>query len=986
MSGSQIGGVLGGVIGFIYGGPAGAQWGVAIGSTVGSYISPDVIKAPSIGDAARQGSTAGWPIPKIYGHPAPQGVCLIDGDPIARKITVETEQGKGAPATVESEKYIATRCFLVCEGEIAGYARIRRNGKLVYSTIAGDQLDADSSAFVGQLRLYYGSETQLPDPALEAIHGVGNAHAYRGKAYFVVVDDDEGQSGTPNQYQVEPIESGTISSTSGSYDALGYGDIPWNEGAPTLNDPRKSGLGYEYKYVANGLSYDPASTTGWRDSESEAIDDATAAGAGSAIGTPQLVGWSTRFYGASEGVNIAPWEDVDAAGQTEWRDRYVLGLHYTRYTAEIAYSTEIFEGGGSTTGAGSCAYHAEPLFAIRVVGNNGTGTLFSIATVQSFPAPAGHNDTWGCYADEYESSGLGIFTGFTIACRPKLACGFGDVPSDAIQAPDSSHVYVDLDGVIYTKDICTEVTGTFKQLQILSHGLDGGTLGTDIIETKPIGPVVVSGSADDTEAFWEAAYAVAVAAGDMEAGLTYPGSYPVSVTDACQCTPAVPLIDPDAAILKDIVLDIASRVPAFPMDRMDVDNMLDEVPGYRLTRSDLSAIDYMIDVSTPYWYDFADYDDQIHAILRGGAIVETITDDDLLEIEEDDDETRNQQIDYPGRVTFFYPDPANNYVMTPQSVARESPDVLASSAINIQTQIPFTSTEAIQRADIFQKIAFARAEGKLKRALPSYYTRLVPTDPISYQDRRYMIKKTERDDSMITIEAEYDRVNLYSSAMTGESGPAPQGQATNIKGPTILVPLNLPQLRSQDSSPGLYMPACGLLASWPGCDVLMSVDGGASYQNVMRITKGATIGELSEACDADGADSTGLLSVRIYNPGSLQSVTEDQLPARRNGFALETADVAEVGQFQIATETSTPNYWEITNVLRGQLGTDAVSHPRGSRFVLLDPAPPFLSIDLEHSGKVLKFKGVTLGTSADAATVVDILYLAPEYIEDGGEI
>lgn len=37
-----------------------------------------------------------------------------------------------------------------------------------------------------QIRIYLGSETQLPDPLIESIKGVGNASAYRGVAYIVI--------------------------------------------------------------------------------------------------------------------------------------------------------------------------------------------------------------------------------------------------------------------------------------------------------------------------------------------------------------------------------------------------------------------------------------------------------------------------------------------------------------------------------------------------------------------------------------------------------------------------------------------------------------------------------------------------------------------------------------------------------------------------------------------------------------------------------
>lgn len=54
--------------------------------------------------------------------------------------------------------------------------------------LAGDNQQTATLAKWGnpQLRMYLGSETQMPDPLIEQIKGVGNASAYRGFAYLVV--------------------------------------------------------------------------------------------------------------------------------------------------------------------------------------------------------------------------------------------------------------------------------------------------------------------------------------------------------------------------------------------------------------------------------------------------------------------------------------------------------------------------------------------------------------------------------------------------------------------------------------------------------------------------------------------------------------------------------------------------------------------------------------------------------------------------------
>lgn len=226
MSGSTIGGVIGGVVGFFFGVP---QLGYALGSIIGGAIDPEEFRGPSIGDAQRQTSQAGAPRPVVYGHPAPFMGNIIDGEPIARKIE-QTEGGKGGPE-VTTERFILTSAIRICEGPIGGILKIWRNDQIVYDVTADGNFPdwgnstpeeraayiaavrAKTLAFKGNIALYIGDETQLPDPTLEAIHGVGNTPYYRGTAYMVVKDDDvTDMRGSAAQWKFEVLQEATETS------------------------------------------------------------------------------------------------------------------------------------------------------------------------------------------------------------------------------------------------------------------------------------------------------------------------------------------------------------------------------------------------------------------------------------------------------------------------------------------------------------------------------------------------------------------------------------------------------------------------------------------------------------------------------------------------------------------------------------------------------------------------------------------------------
>lgn len=223
MSGSTIGGVVGGVIGAFFGAP---QLGYVIGSLIGGAIDPEEFRGPSIGDAQRQTSQAGAPRPVVYGLPAPFRGNIIDGEAQARKIE-QTEGGKGGPE-VTTERFILTSAIRICEGPIAGVLRIWRNDQLVYDVTADADfpvwsggsaaerlayiaaLRAKTNAFNSNIAIYLGDETQLPDPTLEAIHGVGNTPYYRGTAYIVIRDDDvTDMRGAAAQWKFQVLSAAT---------------------------------------------------------------------------------------------------------------------------------------------------------------------------------------------------------------------------------------------------------------------------------------------------------------------------------------------------------------------------------------------------------------------------------------------------------------------------------------------------------------------------------------------------------------------------------------------------------------------------------------------------------------------------------------------------------------------------------------------------------------------------------------------------------
>ena len=184
-----VGGIVGAVIGTYFGNP---YAGYAIGSMIGGALEPPKKfkqEGPRLTDLKVTNSSYSIGKPKVFGTYRMSGN-LIFSTALKETKNVETqEQGKGGGGS-ETETttytYRATCAYALCEGVISGVRRIWWEGKLVYD------YSQSNNGFIGNIggyiKVYNGTETQLPDPSIEAELGVGQVPGYRGTAYVVFTD------------------------------------------------------------------------------------------------------------------------------------------------------------------------------------------------------------------------------------------------------------------------------------------------------------------------------------------------------------------------------------------------------------------------------------------------------------------------------------------------------------------------------------------------------------------------------------------------------------------------------------------------------------------------------------------------------------------------------------------------------------------------------------------------------------------------------
>ncbi|MDW4496807.1 glycoside hydrolase/phage tail family protein [Sulfitobacter sp. D35] len=174
-AGAAIGGSLGGSVA----GLSSVVIGRAIGATIGQVIDQrllgngsEVVETGRVDRFRLTGAGEGAAIARIYGR------TRIGGQVIWASDFLETSEtsggGKGGPSEPEtrSYSYFVSLAVALCEGEITRVGRIWADGE----EVSPDGLN---------LRVYKGTQDQLPDPAMEAVEGAGTVPAYRGTAYVV---------------------------------------------------------------------------------------------------------------------------------------------------------------------------------------------------------------------------------------------------------------------------------------------------------------------------------------------------------------------------------------------------------------------------------------------------------------------------------------------------------------------------------------------------------------------------------------------------------------------------------------------------------------------------------------------------------------------------------------------------------------------------------------------------------------------------------
>lgn len=980
MSGSTIGGVIGGVIGFVWGG-GNWQAGWMIGSAIGGYVDPDVIKGPRLDRNQKQLSNEGAPRPLIYGNGAVMGNIIQCGPIVEHKKKERT--GKGGPVQ-ETYTYTRTVAIRICEGQVLGgdmkLIRVWMNDKLVYDRTPGATLTADSAKFASILTFYPGSETQLPSPSLEALPaenggGAGNVPAYRGTCYAVLTDlDCTDFGGAVPQFKWEVSNCGTETEVIGvvwaalSSEALYLSTSPtadgWYESGPTAGLDFVEMWGRRIiMFGISAIQYtDDIDATRTTVTAPWSTHSPTALGrpckAGSRI---YVVAGTTKVYYTDDGADS--WSSVD------------VGFN-AAHIATDGVNLLILHDGGTTYHFGPIeslsAYTSPGAFNAISYGNglwvwNGwqssDGTTWTSVTV---PSPGG--DVLECYDNFSTSSGVWLATNRG-----------GSTDNFMARSPDGEEPYVYLTGMPAYRTEAGNYWDTFAEYGGVVVAIASNAESFAPIRSDPSGETWELVSLPPEMSGKPSAKSIAVTDGYIGIQIPdVPGYFYDRATDTVS-GPGVGTVDPCVITLDEIVADLTERGNVLHYDVTTL--ATDVVIGYPITSPTTSAgaiksLQEVYYFDYPEWGDSGDDTTTLRAVRRGGAAVWSLDDDDLIDA--DDEETRAQAVEFPRKVNLISLSPTANYNPIKQTAERESENVRAIGETTVDTAVVFERDEAAQRVDILSKVMTEEALGRSEVTVPEDFTRYTTSDPGTWKGKRWRIDKIESGEGESKWFLTRDRAKSYESTALGSTALDPTPAPSSMRGPTMFSALNLPRLRSQDSTPGMYIAVCGIMPAWEGCDLYLSTDGGVTELKVATIINPAVMGVLTDGI----TDSDEPLSVDLYD-GEVSDATDAQLAERMNAAAVTSSGVSEILQFKDADQTD--NLADLTTLTRGLLNTTAESHSTGDGFVLLDGSVYFLPLDISLSGKELIFRPVSRGTvpanNVTYTVTFNPLFTGPQVVE-----
>jgi hypothetical protein len=876
---SAVGAVVGGVVGFFVGGPAGVAEGAELGWMAGGIAGGLIFRqhGPSPQDIRIQDSAYGKPIPFVYGMYRAAGNIIWAGQPFV------SNGGKGGKGPTQTQVSMSFAVGL-CAGPIAGIRRIWANGQLIYdvSDPSNFQAVSGSANMVTGFNVYPGDELQEPDPIMQGALGVGATPAYRGLAYVVFNELNLSQWGNylPSlSFEIlQSPYSGSYNDTAATYTYVTSIGTYFSMPCLTASGGQAMAAGYYFGF--NG--YAVATVGPYGANQTAILHPAGLSGAGYLVGSSDVEGiWTGQGWLHPVGT----FDDLSAAGTLNlgtansganfWRNGDDMFMSSNYGPTQLIYRLDINQKG---------------LVVATSIAGQWTLIGGSASYVYATEAISGHLYQF----DRLTLAVTQIYTGLSFAT---------DSPGCVV---DDDHIY-----------FANAQVQLFRPSQntLVSLGLTG-------FSSISVFQVINA----NFFVFADTGYG-----NSMKLGYMWISQGQVFTT------------------LSDIVADICTR-SGMSSGQYDVSQLTDTVNGYAVTNHS-PARNNLNPLMAAFFFDACDTDGEIKFTRRGSQPVGTFAYADLGASPNIADDANNtpiteiitQEVDLPRSLQFTYPELDSDYNPNTQRWARAYTN---SNKDTVMTApIVFSAADAQARTEAMLWSAWVgRKTFQFTTGLS--YLQYEPGDVMTLEGpngEAYIIRITRcQYDGQGTLiwTAMLEEPDIYPNPSYTTGGGVAAGfraQQIPYSGPTVIQVLDIPPLRSGDTSQGVYLAACGLASDWPGAAIDLSRDG-STFSQLFNMTGAATMGYALSALPNFGGgnqpDELSTVSVYLYN-GALSSVAYSDFLNGLNACCLG----GEIIFFRTATQTAA-NTYTLTGLMRGMVGTEyaMATHAVGEPFTFLDAA------------------------------------------------
>jgi hypothetical protein len=396
--------------------------------------------------------------------------------------------------------------------------------------------------------------------------------------------------------------------------------------------------------------------------------------------------------------------------------------------------------------------------------------------------------------------------------------------------------------------------------------------------------------------------------------------------------------------LSEIVSDLCQRAGLAQGD-FDVSDLSDEVVGYVVTER--KAIREMIAVlQTAYFFDAVESSGVLKFVKRGNGALISVDQNDLGAAEGEGDRAkakveRTQDIELPVAVDVIHLAEGRDYQTSTVTARRQLGTSQSVTAYSLPLVLSVEDAQAIAQAAL-REIWQSRVA--LEAKLPTRGILIDPTDvidvPVDGVLQRFRITSvTYGKPGLVLLRGVATDGDLPQFVtVPTESGEIPPVVPEPV-GPIRVELMDLPLMVEShaSSAQSFYFGACPVGGgTFKGATLFRETADGLDFTIAATAPLASVIGDTVTALapgPADYWDEVNTLEVKLTY-GALESLPDTRILNGANGALIGD----EIIQFATA-ELIGPSHYRLSRLLRGRLGTEhrIVTHPLGSRFVLLNP-------------------------------------------------